>query len=210
VAVWSTRLAEGDRGDGDGGASQDGADGPGQVVAAGERLRGLGDPGPRGRERGEHREPEGSADLLRGIEHPGQDARVGIGRTGHPQGCHRGQRQPAAEAEQREQRQQPGDVLGVRGHLGEQGQRRRDHDQAGQQQPPGAEADSQPGRQAKRHDGDDGGGGEQAKAGLGRAVAEGALHVEGHDHLEAHRRADDEQLGQVRPGDVAGGEDAQR
>ncbi|HXL93304.1 MAG TPA: hypothetical protein VN969_30615 [Streptosporangiaceae bacterium] len=65
--AWSTRLAEGDRRDGHAGASHDGADCPGEVVAAGERLRGVGGTGARGRERGEHREAEGPADLLRGV-----------------------------------------------------------------------------------------------------------------------------------------------
>ena len=63
AAAWPARLPEGDRGHSDGGASQDGAGCPGEVVSAGERLRGVGGSGARGRERGEDREAEGPADL---------------------------------------------------------------------------------------------------------------------------------------------------
>ena len=57
--------------------------------------------GAAGRERGEHRDAERPADLLRGVEHAGDHARVGVGGARHAEGGHGGQRQPAAEAEER-------------------------------------------------------------------------------------------------------------
>ena len=74
---------------------------------------------------GEQREAERSADLLRGVEHAGDHARVGVGGARHAEGGHGGQRQAAADAEQHEQRQQAGRVVGVRRDLGEQRERRR-------------------------------------------------------------------------------------
>jgi hypothetical protein len=50
----------------------------------------------------------------------------------------------------------------------------------------------------------------QAQAGGGRAEAEHPLHVEREDHLESHRGADDEQLGEVGAPNAPGGQHAQR
>jgi hypothetical protein len=136
-------------------------------------------------------------------ESPGDDRR-------HDERRHRRQGQAGTDPEQRQERHQPGRVAFLPGSLTEQcepyGQQRK----AGQKHRAGAEAGDQPRGRGQGHRRDRHRDRQERQAGLGRAVAQDAAQVERQDELEAEHAGHHQGLDHVRPGDVAGPEDAQR
>src|SRR6266511_802923 len=143
---------------------------------------------PRRRDRGEHGEPDGAADLLARVDEPGREPRVLAGDAGQSGDRHGDEREPEPDADQQETGQEVAEVGAVRRDLREVREAA-----AEEAHPDGEDRLHAHPRDERLGDprGDDGGqcDGQVADAGLQGREAEHLLHVEREqeEHSEHHR-----------------------
>ena len=207
--------AQDDEGEHEGDDDCAGAHQPREVVAAGERggdvVAGLNEVcGSRTGEGREHRETERAAHLTRRIEDArGQPGVIRPG-VGHGDDRQRGEGQAATEAEQCQGHHQLKGIAGIRGPEAEHCQRDHGDDLTGHHHGERTEAVDQLSREANREDSHHERDWKEGEPDRHRAVVEHALEVERSEEEETQEGGRHERLHDVRRGEVARREHAQR
>src|SRR4051812_47562173 len=155
----------------------------------------------RGCDRRQHREPERSADLLRGVDQPGREPGVLVAHAVHRGDRDGHEREAEPDGGHDRRRQDVGRVAAVDRYPREQQEADRDEGHARDEDRLEAEARYELRGDAGRQDDRDRER-QVRKARLQRRVAQHLLHVERHEEEHREERRADQEAGNIRPGDV--------